>query len=97
MIYTELVLSLKLYTNLKKKYSYISDTVYNGMIAVGDGDLFGKVDLKCNLIIPIIYHNMLNNNEHIGFHIVSIYNKWGIIDDKNEILVPLKYNIEFFL
>jgi hypothetical protein len=85
---------------LHHKYNYISEIIHNDKICVAVNynyePKYGKIDLNGNLIIPIIYDNMLNDNEHIGFHIVSIKNKWGIIDDKNEILVPLKYNIEFF-
>ncbi len=54
--------------------------------------LMGVVDLKGNQIVDYKYKNIINTNNN-AFIVVSVKDKYGIIDENNNVLVKLNYDV----
>lgn len=96
MKYTAQVLSQQLLMKLHHKYSYISEVIHNDKICVAVEynyvPKYGKIDLNGNIIIPVMYDNMICIFNSYGYHIVKLFDNWGVVDDNNEILIPFIYD-----
>lgn len=88
------------------EYEYINGVGLDSLIVVSKGkgimqlnSLQGAYDILGRLIIPIIYDRLVlwpgpyidRNYQYIH---ASYKDKWGVIDEKNEIIVPFKYDNE---
>jgi hypothetical protein len=80
---TDYVINSSGYFNEKTKLFPVYQESNNQITGMGFMDLNGK------LVIPYKYHQADNFVD--GYAMVAINNKWGIIDEKDKVVVPLQY------
>jgi hypothetical protein len=80
---TDYVINGSGYFNEKTKLFPVYQESNYQITGMGFMDLYGK------LVIPYKYHQADNFVD--GYAMVAINNKWGIIDEKDKVIVPLQY------
>lgn len=74
--------------NWAKQYDYVDDCIC-GLAKVNKDGKFGYVDLKGNLVIPLIYQDAMTFNE--GYAAVKLDNKWGFVDSTGKVIIGPEY------
>lgn len=73
------------------QYDHISSgAAKDGLIAVGNGELHGFIDVTGKIIIPIQYAS----TEIVGDGMIAVMNepqKWGYINYQNQLIIPMQF------
>ena len=86
-IYIDLNTRLRVFENLQYDFIY---PFQEGFSIVRHKNTYGVVNLKGELIIPLIYNSIINFSE--GHFLAVLNNKYGIIDTEGKIVIPPIYN-----
>lgn len=77
---------------IEPKYEELQDFKL-GLAAVRQGEKWGFINTKNEVVIPIIYDSLLDFEES-GLANVRQGEKWGWINRKNEVVIPIIYDEE---
>ncbi len=81
---------------LEPKYTFISDEISNGRIAVGLNGKYGFLNENLELVIPCIYDDVSTNYKfEDGIVAVKIGDKWGGIDVNGNTVIDFNYAYQF--